>query len=120
MVTGPAARPPGPTSYQPTRPGRTWRASGWVTLGEWLLWLAWLVGTLGCLATSLWARVTFGSTHVAPTMLAQSHSWLLAAVWFAVGPSSASLLLALLARRRAGIAMAAVALTLGLVLALAV
>lgn len=117
MVTPP---PPVPYRPGPPRPGNVgWRASGWITFGEWVLWLAWMVGTAGCLFASLWARVAFFGNTVTPAMLADSHQWLLAAVWFALGPSSAGLLLAILGRRRGGVVMFAIALGLGLALAFA-
>jgi hypothetical protein len=112
--------PPPPVPYRPgpPRPGNVgWRASGWVTFAEWMLWLAWLIGTAACLFSSLWARITFLGDALTPVVLTDSRQWLLAAAWFGLGPSSAGLLLAILARRHGGVVMFAIALAFGLALA---
>lgn len=78
-----------------------WRRSGWVTAVEAALGVGFTVGVLGCLILAALSTVTFFGEQVTPLMRSGEHAWEQRAMWFAVGPSAAGVVLASLARRRA-------------------
>lgn len=79
---------------------RSWRRSGWVTAGEALLGTAYVVGVVGCLVLAAGSMLTFFGEAVTPSMRAGERAWEHRAMWFAVGPSAAGVVLASVARRR--------------------
>lgn len=78
-----------------------WRRSRWVTAGEVVLGASFTVGVLGCLMLAALSTVTFFGEQVTPLMRSGEHAWEQRAMWFAVGPSAAGVVLASVARRRA-------------------
>lgn len=77
-----------------------WRRSGWVTAAEAVLGVGFTVGVLGCLVLAALSTVTFFGEQVTPLMRSGEHAWEQRAMWFAVGPSAAGVVLASVARRR--------------------
>jgi hypothetical protein len=71
-----------------------------VTAVEVVLGIAFTIGVLGCLVMAVVSGVTFLGEPVTPRMRAGQHAWELRAMWFAVGPPAAGVVLAALARRR--------------------
>lgn len=98
MTVGPAPVGDGRDTGSDARPG--WRRSGWVTAAEVLLGLCFTVGLLGCLLMAVLSTVTFFGESVTPLMRSGERAWEQRAMWFAVGPPAAGVVLASVARRR--------------------
>ncbi len=58
------------------------------------------IGLLGCLVLAALSTVTFLGEHPTALMRAGARTWEDRALWFAVGPSAAGVVLAAVARRR--------------------
>lgn len=93
---------------------RGWRGSRWVTAGEALIGTAFVVGVVGCLVLAAFSVVTFLGEPVTPSMRAGERAWEHRAMWFAVGPSAAGVVLAAVARRRTAGRVFGLMLALGL------
>ena|GEM_PF-6983661 len=71
-----------------------------MTAAEVVLGVCFTVGVLGCLVLAALSTVTFFGESVTPLMRSGEHAWEQRAMWFAVGPSAAGVVLASVARRR--------------------
>jgi hypothetical protein len=71
-----------------------------VTAVEAVLGVCFTVGVMSCLVLATLSTVTFFGEQVTPLMRSGEHAWEHRAMWFAVGPSAAGVVLASVARRR--------------------
>jgi len=71
-----------------------------VTAVEAVMGVCFTVGVLGCLVLAALSTVTFFGEHVTPLRRSGEHAWENRAMWFAVGPSAAGVVLASVSRRR--------------------
>jgi amino acid transporter len=89
-----------PTGADPGVRRNGLRVSRWVTAVEALLGVCFTVGVLACLLLAVWSTVTFFGEHATSLMRSSQRAWEQRAMWFAVGPSAAGVVLAAVARRR--------------------